>query len=168
MTEKEILEHQQQSGNTEFYLMLIGKFLNAYGHGAFALSRATGYRVLRKVRKNGDIITAGFPIGSLDMVRSRIRDAGGYVEQISDKLYRFGGIDGTPDEQMVQVPAATTAAPKRGADDKGSTWLAAEVLGFNLSMSICWKHAKGYAGGWLSAVCACIPRRCTCSTTPRG
>lgn len=44
MTEQEILKLQDANGNREFYLMLIGKFLHAYGHGAFALARATGYR----------------------------------------------------------------------------------------------------------------------------
>ena len=45
MTEKEIMEMQEQRGNKEFFLMLVGKFFLAYGHGAFALSRGTGYRV---------------------------------------------------------------------------------------------------------------------------
>ncbi len=63
MTEKEILEHQQQTGNSEFYLMLIGKFLHAYGHGAFALSRGTGYRVMRKQRKQ---------LGEVDMTGNRL------------------------------------------------------------------------------------------------
>ena len=50
MTEKEILEKQEASGNQVFYLMLVGKFFLAYGYGAFALSRGTGYRVMRKAR----------------------------------------------------------------------------------------------------------------------
>ena len=52
---------QEANGNEEFYLMLIGKFLHAYGHGAFALARATGYRVRRKPRKGGEVLTCGFP-----------------------------------------------------------------------------------------------------------
>ena len=39
MTEKEILDWQEQTGNQEFFLMQVGKFLHAYGNGAFALSR---------------------------------------------------------------------------------------------------------------------------------
>ena len=36
--------------------MAVGMFYHAYGCGAFALSRATGYRVLCKHRKGGDIL----------------------------------------------------------------------------------------------------------------
>ena len=45
MTEREILDKQEQTGNQEYYLMLVGSFLHAYGNGVFALARATGYRV---------------------------------------------------------------------------------------------------------------------------
>ena len=41
MTEREILERQESTGNREYFLVLVGSFLHAYGHGAFALSRAT-------------------------------------------------------------------------------------------------------------------------------
>ena len=34
MTEKEILEKQQLNGNREFYMILVGRFLHAYGSGA--------------------------------------------------------------------------------------------------------------------------------------
>ena len=57
MTEKEILQQQESNGQTAFYLMAVGMFYHAYGCGAFALSRATGYRVLPKHRKGGDILT---------------------------------------------------------------------------------------------------------------
>jgi hypothetical protein len=50
MTEKEILQQQESNGQTAFYLMAVGMFYHAYGCGAFALSRATGYRVLSKHR----------------------------------------------------------------------------------------------------------------------
>lgn len=50
MTEQEILRQQEVNGNQSFYLMLVGKFLHACGHGAFALAKATGYRVMRKQR----------------------------------------------------------------------------------------------------------------------
>lgn len=62
MTEREILDLQEQTGNQEYYLMLVGSFLHAYGHGVYALSRVTGYRVMRKQRKWGEVLTAGFPI----------------------------------------------------------------------------------------------------------
>ena len=57
--------------------------------GAFALSRATGYRVLSKHRKGGDILTCGFPANQLDMVLQRIRDAGGEVEQAGEKTFLY-------------------------------------------------------------------------------
>lgn len=138
MTEKEILEHQQQTDNTEFYLMLVGKFLHAYGHGAFALSRGTGYRVMRKARKDGEIITSGFPVDRLESVRDRLRDAGGYIEQINDKLYRFGGIDGTPDDNMVEASAPSVKnsnATPGPIPERGGEWLREAVIGYNLSMS---------------------------------
>ena len=47
MTEKEILQQQESNGQTAFCLMAVGMFYHAYDCGAFALSRATGYRVLR-------------------------------------------------------------------------------------------------------------------------
>ena len=65
-----MLAWQEQTGNREFYMILIGSFMHAYGNGAFALSRATGYRVMRKRRKAGNLVTTGFPIASLEQVRA--------------------------------------------------------------------------------------------------
>ena len=48
MTEKEVLQQQETNGQTAFYLIAVGMFYHAYGCGAFALARTTGYRVLRK------------------------------------------------------------------------------------------------------------------------
>lgn len=137
MSEKEIIERQQQAGNREFYLVLVGKFLHAVDCGAFALSRATGYKVLRKQRKSGIVLVCGFPIDRFDQVRQRLCDAGGYVEQLNDGLYRFGGIDGTPDEAMVQEPQPKpmTIAMHKEADTVCGDWLRDTLLSFNLSMS---------------------------------
>lgn len=134
MTEKEVLDLQQQSGNQEFYLILIGSFLHAYGNGAFALSRVTGYRVMRKQRKQlGEILTTGFPISQLDNVRNKIYDAGGEIEKVDEKTWIFRGIDGTPDENLISelINPTPGPSPKRG----GEFGLADEILGFNLSMS---------------------------------
>ena len=60
--------------------MAVGMFYHAYGCGAFALSRATGYRVLRKQRKHGDVLVCGFPASQLDTVLQRIREAGEVVK----------------------------------------------------------------------------------------
>lgn len=141
MTEQEILRLQEANGQRSFYLVLVGKFLHACGHGAFALSRATGYRVMRKQRKWGEVMVCGFPIDRFDQVRDRIRDAGGDISSQNDKIWMFRGPDGTPDPQMVCEPAPkpeplskgqmATAAPAAG--DYG--WLAEAVRGFNLSRS---------------------------------
>ena len=134
MTEKEVLDLQQQSGNQEFYLILIGSFMHAYGNGAFALSRATGYRVMRKQRKQlGEILTTGFPISQLDNVRNKIYDAGGEMEKVNEKTWIFRGINGTPDENLISelINPTPGPSPKRG----GEFGLADEILGFNLSMS---------------------------------
>ncbi len=50
---------QDENQRNAFYLMAVCMFYHAYGNGAFALARATGYCVLRKHRKGGDILTCG-------------------------------------------------------------------------------------------------------------
>ena len=57
MTEKEVFDLQEQGGNQEYFLILVGSFLHAYGHGAFALSRADGCR--RGLQKNTDTRVSG-------------------------------------------------------------------------------------------------------------
>ena len=112
MTEKEVLQQQETNGQTAFYLIAVGMFYHAYGCGAFALSRATGYRVLCKHRKGGDILTCGFPANQLDMVLQRIREADGEVEQTGEKAFLFRGLDGTPDEKLIRLPPIAVAAPR--------------------------------------------------------
>ena len=91
MTEREILDRQEQTGNQQFLLVLVGSFLHAYGNGAFALSRVTGYRVRRKQRRWGEVVLCGFPIDRFDLVRDRIRAAGGRrvkaVVRMGDSAY---------------------------------------------------------------------------------
>lgn len=139
MTEQEILKRQAETGNREFFLMLVGKFLHAYGNGAFALARATGYRVLRKQRRGGDVLTCGFPMGSLEQVRQRLHEAGGIVEKLDEKTYLFRGPDGTPDPQLVSEPQPKPAAQpgKAAAAEQGGGdhWLVEAVRGYNLSLS---------------------------------
>ena len=105
MTEKEVLEKQEENDNQEYYLILIGSFLHAYGQGAFALARATGYKVKRKHRKLGEVLTAGFPATRIDQVMEKIVAAGGEAAPLEDgKTWLFKGIDGTPDESMIAEP----------------------------------------------------------------
>ena len=120
MTEKEVFEKQEESGNTVFYMVRKGIFYNAFGHGAFALARATGYQVTRKHRKAGDIVQAGFKVDQLQKVLGRIKEAGGRVEPLTegdDGVFAFGGIDGTPDEAMVKDAAMSKTAASPGSMD---------------------------------------------------
>ncbi|MBQ4386841.1 MAG: hypothetical protein II822_04495 [Prevotella sp.] len=145
MTEKEIIERQELNCNREYFLILVGRFLHAYGNGAFALARATGYRVMRKQRKWGEVLTLGFPIDMFDRVRDRIRDAGGDVESIDDKTWVFRNLDGMPDPQMVceprpkvnPAPAHPLEREESGCAGKANQydWLAEAVWNFNLSAS---------------------------------
>ena len=139
MTEKEVLDLQEQRGNQEFFLILVGSFLHAYGHGAFALSRATGYRVMRKQRKLlGEVLTTGFPLARLDTVREKIFAAGGEMETLDEKTWIFRGIDGAPDTALVSEPQPKpqqAAHQPPAAAGTAASWLADEVRRFNLSMS---------------------------------
>ena len=138
MTEKEIQQEQENNGQKAFYLMAVGMFYHAYGCGAFALARATGYRVLRKHRKGGDILVCGFPANQLDSVIQRIREAGGEVKQKDDKTFLFRGLDGTTDEALIAEPKPqAVVSSSKGVLQPGDShsWLAEELLSFNLSMS---------------------------------
>ena len=119
--------------------MAVGMFYHAYDCGAFALSRATGYRVLLKHRKGGDILTCGFPATQLEAVLQRLREAGGVVEQAGEKTFLFRGLDGTTDESMIaeQKPQAVTSPTKDVPQSEASfSWLVDELLSFNLFRSI--------------------------------
>lgn len=143
MTEQEILTQQEASGNTEFFLILIGRFLHAYGNGAFALARITGYRVRRQQRKSGEVLVLGFPIDRLENVRECIRDAGGDVESVDAKTWKFRGVDGTPDPDMVsepkqiEVPPVSAVLPPVEAGKPpccaDANWLVEAVRSFDLS-----------------------------------
>ena len=138
MTEKEILQEQENNGQKAFYLMAVGMFFHAYGCGAFALSRATGYRVLRKHRKGGDILVCGFPANQLDTVLQRIREAGGEVEPTGEKTFLFRGLNGTADEALIAEPKPqTVTSPTKDVpqSEVSFSWLAEELLSFNLSLS---------------------------------
>ena len=89
-------------------------FYHAYGYGAFALSRATGYRVLQ-----------------------RIRETGGVVEQMGEKIFLFRGLDGTPDESMIaeQKPQTVTSPTKDVPQSEASfSWLPPYQIGYSCSV----------------------------------
>lgn len=130
MTEQDVLRRQETNGQTEFYLILVGQFWHAYGNGAFALNRASGYRVVRKHRRQGDVLVCGFPASCLQRVRERIADRQGTLREVDEHTLVFYGIDGTPDESVVQEPKSASAAPAVSPEGGG---LLAELLSFNLS-----------------------------------
>ena len=136
MTEKEILQQQEANGQKAFYLMAVGMFYHAYGCGAFALSRATGYRVLRKQRKHGDVLVCGFPVTQLDTVLQRIREAGGEVEQTGEKTFLFRGLDGTADETMVHARADLQSC-------RSSTWGQVRSLSVGVECLHTNRHIEG-------------------------
>jgi len=129
MGEKDVIMKQEENGNQEYYLILIGSFYHAYEAGAFALARATGYRVHRKHRKMGDILTCGFPADRLYGVVRKIEDAGGSASQLPEgKAWRFSGIDGTADENMVKDSVMNKGAAPLAMQD-----IARAITDFNLS-----------------------------------
>ena len=131
MTEQEITQQQEENGNRLFYLILVGSFLHAYGHGAFAVARLMGYRVKRKKRKWGEVFMAGFPASRLDAFSQQLSEQGGRLEQTDDKTWTFSGIDGTPDPGM--VCESVSAQPPEKTQDW--TWLAETVRNYNLATS---------------------------------
>ena len=141
MTEKEVIQKQEENGNTVFYLTKHGSFYHANGHGAFALSRATGYQAMRKHRKAGDIVQTGFGVGQLPKVLEKIKAAGGTVKPLvvgDDDVLLFSGIDGTPDESMVAPSSSLSSSPCKGEVSEGRRgndfhWLADALRNFNLS-----------------------------------
>ncbi len=146
MTEQEILTRQETSGNREFFLILIGRFYHAYGCGAFALARLTGYQVRRIQRKQGDVLMLGFPIDRFDSVLNKVRDAGGEMESVDSKTWMFRGLDGTPDQSMVSEPkpaiTVQPASPHLVTESRPNiketvkaSWLEDAVRSFDLSMA---------------------------------
>ena len=125
MTEREVLDRQELTGNQDFFLVLVGSFYHAYGHAAFALSRVTGYHVRRKNRSWGELYVAGFHAGSMANVEKKIVAAGGNVVKVDSTTWSFRGVDGTP----FQVPE------EKAEIKKDYSWLAKELGGFNLSQS---------------------------------
>lgn len=108
MTENELIRKQQELGKELFVVTKSGKFYSAYDCGAFALARATGYRVMRRQRK-GDrfVLTTGFPESRLENVLQQIVTAGGIIERQGENDFIFSGIDGSEEESLVCIHAQT-------------------------------------------------------------
>jgi hypothetical protein len=94
MTERELIQQQQELGDSRFLVTRSGKFFSAYGCGAFALARATGYRVMHRQRKGGNfVLTTGFPESHVGKVMEQIIAAGGKIDRQDDGSFVFSGID---------------------------------------------------------------------------
>lgn len=137
MTENELVQRQQEYGDKRFVVTKSGKFFSAYGCGAFALARATGYRVMRRQRKGGHfVLTTGFPEGRIENVLEQIVACGGRIEERSEESFIFSGIDGRWDETLVveQKPTESRKEKNNGlrTDENNLHDL---ILSFDLSRS---------------------------------
>ena len=128
MTEKELIEQQEATENRTVYLMKVGLFFHAYNAGAYVLARVMRYHIKRKIRKSGtEILTAGFPVDSLNKVVKCFEEVGGTVVRHSDRWIEVSGLDGSPEDALVDM--AETAP--RGKSDLSEHWKQ-EILTFDL------------------------------------
>lgn len=137
MTEQELIQKQREYGDRDFVVTKSGKFYSAYGCGAFALARATGYRVMRRRRKGGHcILTTGFPENRMENVLEQIESLGGKTVQRSEGMFIFSGIDGSEDEALVSEQKAPSAKRGNGnGKQPDASSLRELILSFDLSRS---------------------------------
>ena len=137
MTEQELINRQLEYGNKLFVVTKSGNFFSAYDYGAFALARATGYRVMRRQRKGGrQVLTTGFPASRLEHVLEQIEAAGGSIEERSESHFLFSGIDGNEEEGLIHdQPRPDTGSRKPLVPQPDSETLEAMLLSFDLSHS---------------------------------
>ena len=119
-------ERQENEQGRWSYMALSGSFIRAYGNAAFALHRATGYQVIRLGPKS-DVLRTGFPSHFIEVVCRQLREHGAEVEKVSDQLWRFRGIDDTPDLSLVVEPKPRRKAKDRAKSDKPVEVLPVEV-----------------------------------------
>lgn len=134
MTENELIQKQQEYGDSQFVVTRSGKFYSAYGCGAFALARATGYRVMRRQRK-GDrfVLTTGFPECRLENVLQQIVTAGGVIERQGENDFIFSGIDGSDENGLVFIHTQTKKKQDRnGVHGAANDNLRSMILSFDL------------------------------------
>lgn len=137
MTERELIQQQQELGDSRFLVTRSGKFFSAYGCGAFALARATCYRVMHRQRKGGNfVLTTGFPESHVGKVMEQIIAAGGKIDRQDDGSFVFSGIDGSEAEALVSIPEKTEGGQDRkGSKSSYDNSLQAMILSFDLSRS---------------------------------
>lgn len=137
MKEKDIIDLQKKNGDKEFYLLKVGMFYHAYDCGAFALSRATRYKIKKKIRKNGDeVLVCGFPLSSIEKVKECVKDIGGAISSVNDNqdIYLIKDIDGSPDLSMVDV-SSIKAKKEQNQISKYKEDIIHEILCFDINNS---------------------------------
>ncbi len=137
MTEQELIRKQQEHGTEQFVVTRSGKFFCAYGCGAFALARATGYRVMRRPRRGGlSVLTTGFPESRLEKVMEQIAACGGSVVEQGEDCFVFSGIDGSEDEGLVSEQKPPKERKSAGSGTRNEeAGLRERILAFDLSHS---------------------------------
>ena len=130
MTERELIQQQQELGDSRFLVTRSGKFFSA-------LARATGYRVMHRQRKGGNfVLTTGFPESHVGKVMEQIIAAGGKIDRQDDGSFVFSGIDGSEAEALVSIPEKTEGGQDRkGSKSSYDNSLQAMILSFDLSRS---------------------------------
>jgi hypothetical protein len=135
MTEQELINKQKEYGDSRFAVTRSGKFFCAYGCGAFALARATGYRVMRRPRKGGHcVLTTGFPESRLANVLEQIAACGGEIVVQEANSFVFTGIDGSEDNGLVSEQKPPKGHKATGIQ-KDEAALREQVLSFDLTRS---------------------------------
>ena len=102
MKEKDLIELQEKTENKKLYLTKVGMFYHAYNAGAYAMARLMHYKIKRKHRKDGDILSAGFPVGNLQDVIRCIENQGGTICSRTENSVVFSGLDILPDETLIE------------------------------------------------------------------
>lgn len=133
MTEQKLLQLQASLADKGHILVLVNGFYQAYGPGAYALSRALHYRVVRRWRPWGEVLTCGFPEAVLGKACLRLRKTRADIELLADNTFLVYGLDGTPDETMVWD---AVEEPEVGVNEEPTVcvavdWLADAVTGFD-------------------------------------
>lgn len=132
MTEQDLINRQEELGEEQFLVTKSGTFYAAYACGAFALSRPTGYRVMRRQRKGGrHVLTTGFPESRLEWVKEQIVHAGGVIEREDENSFVFSGIAGT----ATDIPVSDEQVKGKGTKKAHEDNLTDMIMSFDLSHS---------------------------------
>lgn len=134
MKEQDYIKLQASLADKGHVLVHIGGYYQAYGPGAYALSRALNYRVIRRRRPWGEVLTCGFPDIVLSRVCLRLRKTRADMELLSDNTFLVYGLDGTPDDVLVwdAVEEAGTTVTDEPTVCVAVDWLADAVMGYDL------------------------------------